>query len=62
MTAIPLAETIKRAIHPTAKSVIDVFGTQQVRRHHRRKRERDYAGDEHSARKRQSELAEQRAV
>ena len=38
-----------------------VLGSQQPRRHHRRQGQRHDAGDEHRARKRERELAEQRA-
>ena len=61
MTAIPITKTIKGPIDPSAKSVIDVLGPQQVRGHHRRKCERNHSRNEDGASEGQSELAKERA-
>src|SRR5213075_508581 len=61
MTAIPITKTIKGPIDPSAKPVIDVLGSQQVRGHHRRECERNHSGNEDGASEGQSELAKERA-
>jgi len=49
MAAIPIPEAVERSIDEAAESLIDVFGPQKMCRHHRRKRQCDYARNENRA-------------
>ena len=61
MTAVPIAEAIEGAIDHSGKSAIDVIGPKKMRGHHRRKSQRDNAGDENGTSERECELTKERA-
>ncbi len=58
---IGVAQAIESAVDEAAEPVLPHVVAQKLRAHHRRQRQRDEAGDDDRARKRESELAEQRA-
>ena len=58
---ISAAYTFEAAIDPSCEPSLGVAGAQQLRSHHRRKRQCNDSGDDHSARQRECELPEQRA-
>ncbi len=55
------AYAIEAAIDPARKSALGVARAQQLRSHHRRKRQRHDSGNDHGSRERECKLAEQRA-
>ena len=55
------AQSVETAVHPACEAAVRIALAQELRGHHRRKRERDDAGHDHRARERERELAEQRA-
>ena len=60
-TFIGAAHTFEAAIDPSREAALGVSRAQQLRSHHRRERQRHDSGDDHRARQRERELAEQRA-
>ena len=60
-TFVGAADTVEAPVDPAGEAALGVSCAQQLRSHHRRKRQRHDSGDDHSSCERERELPEQRS-